>query len=121
MLFKGLSLLQSGVFCVKSKKRADHQWNVLEMQEPKLSWRDDDLWIICRFDETKNVYSLCLILSAFCWQHPHWWFPWSQLMIVWTCLFYPSWLAKDRSMSRYPQWAQYTSVSGEHDQSIKIP
>jgi len=45
-------------------------------------------------------------------RHPCWWFPWTWLAIVWSCLFYPSWLAKDASMSRYPEWPQYTAVSG---------
>ena len=46
-------------------------------------------------------------------RHPCWWFPWTWLAIVWSCLFYPSWLAKDASMSRYPEWPQYTAVSGK--------
>ena len=46
-------------------------------------------------------------------RHPCWWFPWASLTIVWSCLFYPSWLAKDASMSRYPEWPQYTAVSGD--------
>ena len=45
-------------------------------------------------------------------RHPCWWFPWTWLAIVWSCLFYPSWLAKDASMSRYPEWPQYTAASG---------
>ena len=44
--------------------------------------------------------------------HPLWWFPWSGLAVVWSCLFYPSWLAKDASMSRYQEWTSYTAVSG---------
>ena len=47
------------------------------------------------------------------WNHPLWWWPWLWLVTVWTCLFYPSWLAKDRSMSRYPAWAQYTAHTGD--------
>jgi len=50
--------------------------------------------------------------ASFVLNHPLWWFPWSSLVVVWSCLFYPSWLAKDSSMSRYPQWAAYTSGSG---------
>ena len=46
---------------------------------------------------------------GFVWNHPLWWSPWLWLVVVWTCLFYPSWLAKDRSMSRYPAWALYTA------------
>ena len=45
-------------------------------------------------------------------RHPMWWLPWSGLALVWTCLFYPSWLAKDASMARYPEWPHYTAVSG---------
>merc|ERR1712020_671007 len=50
--------------------------------------------------------------AAFAWNHPTWWWSWSQLLIVWTLLFYPSWLAKDRSMSRYKEWSRYTSNTG---------
>jgi len=50
--------------------------------------------------------------AGFVWNHPLWWWPWLWLVVVWTCLFYPSWLAKDRSMSRYPAWAQYTAHTG---------
>merc|ERR1712080_124443 len=50
--------------------------------------------------------------AAFVWRHPLWWFPWIGLAVVWSCLFYPNWQAKDKSMSRYPQWAKYTAVTG---------
>ena len=42
-----------------------------------------------------------------------------MLVLVWIFLFYPSWLAKDRSMSRYPQWAHYTSHAGEFSEERK--
>ena len=50
------------------------------------------------------------LLSAFAWNHPVWWWSWSQLLVVWTVLFYPSWLAKDR----YKEWSRsrYTSHTG---------
>jgi len=50
--------------------------------------------------------------AAFAWNHPAWWWSWSQLLVVWTVLFYPSWLAKDRSMSRYKEWTKYTTNTG---------
>ena len=52
-------------------------------------------------------------ISAFSWEHPFWWWPALMQAIVWIFLFYPSWLAKEKSMSRYPEWAEYTSRSGE--------
>jgi len=50
--------------------------------------------------------------AGFSCNHPLYYVPWVNLLIVWTCLFYPSWLAKDRSMSRYPEWPEYISRSG---------
>ena len=55
---------------------------------------------------------------AFSWNHPLWWWPTTMLTIVWIILFYPSWLAKDRSMSRYPQWTQYTSQTGQNTRIV---
>jgi len=72
----------------------------------------DGLFSRCR---NPNYLGEMLIYSAFagfCWNHPLWWLPWLWLSIIWTFLNYPSWLAKDNSMSRYPQWAKYTSVTG---------
>ncbi len=34
--------------------------------------------------------------SGFSWNHPSWYLPWFYLSIIWTFLFLPSWLAKDR-------------------------
>jgi len=50
--------------------------------------------------------------AGFSWNHPNGLFPWIQLIVVWSGLFFPSWLAKDRSMSRYPEWEEYISRSG---------
>jgi len=50
--------------------------------------------------------------AAFTINHPRWWFSWVGLSSVWLGLFVPSWLAKDNSMSRYPQWSQYVSHTG---------
>ena len=35
------------------------------------------------------------------------WAPWLVLAWVWTALFLPNMLKKERSMSRYPEWAAY--------------
>jgi len=50
--------------------------------------------------------------AAFNLSHPMWWWPWVMLIQTWAFLFYPSWLAKERSMSRYKEWSQYTSQTG---------
>jgi hypothetical protein len=38
-------------------------------------------------------------VTGFSWNHPSWYLPWFYLSIIWTFLFLPSWLAKDRSAS----------------------
>ena len=58
------------------------------------------------------IYFIHYSISAFGLNHPLWWWSWANLIQVWVGLFYPSWLAKDRSMSRYPQWSQYISHTG---------
>ena len=40
------------------------------------------------------------------------WIPWVVLAWVWTGLFLPNMLRKERSMSRYPEWAAYKARSG---------
>jgi protein-S-isoprenylcysteine O-methyltransferase Ste14 len=40
------------------------------------------------------------------------WIPWAVLAWVWTGLFLPNMLRKERSMSRYPEWAAYKARSG---------
>lgn len=42
-------------------------------------------------------------------QHP---LPWAILAWVWTGIFLPNMLAKEQSMSRYPEWAAYKTRSG---------
>lgn len=72
----------------------------------------DGLFSRCR---NPNYLGEMMIYGAFAsmvLRHPMWWLPWSGLALVWSCLFYPSWLAKDASMARYPEWPQYTAVSG---------
>jgi len=69
------------------------------------------------FSKTRNPNYLGEMLiygsfAGFIWRHPLWWFPWACLSVVWSCLFYPSWKAKDQSMSRYSEWSQYTAVTG---------
>ena len=46
--------------------------------------------------------------------HPMWWWPLTLLGIISVFLFYPSFLAKDRSMSRYKEWPHYASKTGAH-------
>ena len=38
--------------------------------------------------------------AGFSWNHPSWYLPWFYLSLIWTFLFLPSWLAKDRSDQR---------------------
>ncbi|MBI1949269.1 MAG: DUF1295 domain-containing protein [Deltaproteobacteria bacterium] len=40
------------------------------------------------------------------------WAPWLALAWVWLALFVPNMLAKEASMSRYPEWAAYASRTG---------
>jgi protein-S-isoprenylcysteine O-methyltransferase Ste14 len=40
------------------------------------------------------------------------WAPWVVLAWVWTGLFLPNMIAKERSMSRYPEWEAYRARSG---------
>ncbi len=40
------------------------------------------------------------------------WLPWLVLAWVWLGLFVPNMLGKERSMSRYPQWADYRASTG---------
>merc|ERR1712142_798601 len=72
----------------------------------------DGLFSRCRNPNYLGEMMIYGSFAAFCWNHQLWWFPWFWLVTVWTVLFYPSWLAKDKSMTRYPQWSQYTAVSG---------
>ena len=62
---------------------------------------------------TNRKLSQNIIIPAFGLNHPMWWWSWANLLQVWVGLFYPSWLAKDRSMSRYPEWSQYISQTGK--------
>ncbi|XP_023330866.1 uncharacterized protein LOC111703215 [Eurytemora carolleeae] len=50
--------------------------------------------------------------AGFSINHELYWVPWIYLFIIWSGLFLPSWLAKDKSMSRYKEWSEYTSRSG---------
>jgi hypothetical protein len=40
------------------------------------------------------------------------WAPWLVLAWVWLGVFVPNMLAKERSMSRYPEWAAYVQRTG---------
>jgi protein-S-isoprenylcysteine O-methyltransferase Ste14 len=40
------------------------------------------------------------------------WVPWVVLAWVWSGVFLPNMLRKERSMSRYPEWAAYKARSG---------
>jgi len=66
----------------------------------------------CRNPNYLGEIIIYATFAGFSLNHPLYYAPWVCLFLVWTCLFYPSWLAKDRSMSRYAEWPEYISRSG---------
>jgi protein-S-isoprenylcysteine O-methyltransferase Ste14 len=65
------------------------------------------------FAATRNPNYLgeIMIYSAFCLLAQHW-LPWAACALVWATVFLPNMLAKDRSMSRYPEFAAWKAHSG---------
>ena len=65
------------------------------------------------FAATRNPNYLgeILIYAAFCLLAQHW-FPWVACLYVWVTIFLPNMLAKDRSMSRYPEHAAWKARTG---------
>lgn len=72
----------------------------------------DGLFARCRNPNYLGEMMIYASFSLFSINSPLWWFPWVWLLLIWTGLFYPSWLAKDKSMSRYKEWNDYVSHSG---------
>lgn len=58
-----------------------------------------------------NYLGEILIYSGFCLLADSW-IPWAICATFWLCLFLPNMLAKDNSLSRYPEFAAYKQQSG---------
>jgi protein-S-isoprenylcysteine O-methyltransferase Ste14 len=58
-----------------------------------------------------NYLGEMLLYGAFAAVSMHW-APWVVLAWVWLGVFVPNMLAKERSMSRYPEWAAYVRRTG---------
>ena len=65
------------------------------------------------FSRTRNPNYLgeMLIYGSFAALSLHW-VPWVVCGLYWGLVFVPNMLRKDRSMSRYPEWAWYTARTG---------
>jgi protein-S-isoprenylcysteine O-methyltransferase Ste14 len=65
------------------------------------------------FARTRNPNYLgeMLIYGSFAALSMHW-APWLVCAAYWVGVFVPNMLRKDRSMSRYPEWAWYTARTG---------
>ena len=70
------------------------------------------------FSRTRNpnylgevlLYSSFAVMAS---SSPYWWLPWLPLAgVVWPFLFVPSWLAKDRSLSRHAGFRAYQRRTG---------
>jgi len=72
----------------------------------------DGLFARCRNPNYLGEMMIYASFAGFSLNHPMYWFPWVCLVQVWLGLFLPSWLAKDKSMSRYAEWPEYISRSG---------
>lgn len=58
-----------------------------------------------------NYLGEMLLYGSFAALSMHW-APWAVLAFVWLAVFVPNMLAKERSMSRYPEWAAYVRTTG---------
>ena len=71
------------------------------------------------FSRTRNpnYFGELLIYSAFalsaCGSSRWWYLPWAVNLLVWSVLFVPNWLIKDRSLSRHPGWKRYRARSSQ--------
>jgi len=72
----------------------------------------DGLFSRCRNPNYLGEMMIYASFAGFSWRHPLFYLPWLNLFLVWGVLFLPSWLAKDRSMSRYKEWPEYISRTG---------
>ena len=69
------------------------------------------------FARTRNPNYLgeLLIYSAFAMSSctsSLWYAPWAVNILVWSILFVPNWVIKDRSLSRHEGWTRYRQRSG---------
>jgi protein-S-isoprenylcysteine O-methyltransferase Ste14 len=58
-----------------------------------------------------NYLGEMMLYSAFAALSMHW-APWVVLAVVWSLVFLPNMLRKERSMARYAQWPAYRAQSG---------
>ena len=58
-----------------------------------------------------NYLGEILLYGSFAAMVPHW-FPKAHLAFVWLQVFLPNMLAKEASMSRYPEWQAYYQRTG---------
>ena len=58
-----------------------------------------------------NYLGEMMLYAAFALVAGHW-APWAVLALVWSAVFVPNMLAKERSMSRYPAWNAYVARTG---------
>ena len=73
---------------------------------------DDGLYARTR---NPNYFGELLIYSAFALsacESKLWYVPWAVNLLVWSVLFVPNWIVKDRSISRHPGWERYRKRSG---------
>ena len=62
-----------------------------------------------------NYFGELLIYSAFAVSacaSEYWYLPWGVNALVWSVLFVPNWVRKDKSLSRHEGWAEYRRKSG---------
>lgn len=64
-----------------------------------------------RFVRHPNYLGEMMLYAAFALVAGHW-APWLVLAWVWGGLFVPNMIRKERSMSRYPAWAEYRARTG---------
>lgn len=55
------------------------------------------------------LYSAFALLAS---ASTFWWVPWLVNGAAWGCTFLPSWIVKDRSLSRYDGWERYRRRTG---------
>lgn len=58
-----------------------------------------------------NYLGEMMLYASFAVLAQHW-AAWAILLAVWTAVFLPNMIAKERSMSRYPEWAAYVARTG---------
>lgn len=58
-----------------------------------------------------NYLGEMMLYASFAMLAQHW-LAWAILLTVWTAVFLPNMIAKERSMSRYPEWSAYVARTG---------